>query len=84
MKHGDTGKSAKVDPLDPYGEYMRVLEHLSLRDEDKCVERLNVFFEDVLQDSPVVIRVKETTHDLETLIKFMDHFKTNANIRTEF
>ena len=40
-------------------------------------------FEDVLQNSPVVIRVKESRHDLEKLKKVVDYFKANANIRIE-
>ena len=57
----------KIDPEDPYGEYLRVLEHLSLAEEWKCVGCLKSVFEDILQNSPVVIRVKETPHDLEKL-----------------
>ena len=83
VKQGIKGKSVKIDPEDPYGEYMRVLEHLSLADESKCVECLKGLFEDVLQNSPVVIRVKETKIDLEKLKKVVDHFKATANIRIE-
>ena len=42
----------KANPLDPYGEYMFISEHSSLTHEGKCVERLNIVFEDVLKDSP--------------------------------
>ena len=81
VSHNIKGKIVKTDPEDPHGEYMRVMENLSLADESKCVERLNVVFDDILQNSPVVIRVKETKHDLEKLMKIIDHFKAKANIR---
>jgi len=83
VKHGIKGKTVRIDPDDPYGEYMHVIEHLSLAEERTCVERLKSVFEDVLQNSPVVIRVKETEHDLEKLKKVVDYFKANANIRIE-
>ena len=73
----------KIDPEDPYGENLRVLEHLSLAEEWKCVGRLKSVFEDVLQNSPVVIRVKESRHDLEKLKKVVDYFKANANVKIE-
>ena len=62
---------------------MRVMENLSLAEESKCVEQLKVVFEDILQNSPVVIRVKETPHDLEKLKKVVNYFKANTNIRIE-
>ena len=73
----------KIDPQDPYGEHMRVMEHLSLAEESTCVARLKSVFEDVLQNSPVVIRVKESRHDLGKLKKVVDYFKASANIRIE-
>jgi hypothetical protein len=55
---------------------MRVLGYHSLADEEK-------FVEDVIQNSPLVIRVKESKHDLEKLKKAVDHFKASSNIRIE-
>jgi hypothetical protein len=83
VKHNIKGKTVKLVPEDPYGDYMRVLEYLSLADEEKFVEQLKGIFEDVLQNSPLVIRVKESKHDLEKLKKAMDHFKASSNIRIE-
>ena len=83
VRHGIKGKSVKIDPQDPYGEYLRVLEHLDLADENKCMEHLKNMFDDVLLGSPIVIRVKETKHDLENLKTVVNHFKTTANIRIE-
>ena len=83
VKHGIKGKTVKIDPEDPYGEYLRVLEHLSLAEEWKCVGRLKSVFEDILLNSPVVIRATETLHDLEKLRKVVDHFKAYTNIKIE-
>ena len=74
MKQCIEGKTVKVNPQDPSSEGMCVLGHLSLADKDKCVERLQSVFEDVLQ---------ETTYDPERLKNIMEHFKENANIRVE-
>ena len=54
-----------------------------MAEEWKCVGRLKSVFEDILRNSPVVIRVKETPHDLEKLKKVVNYFKANANVKIE-
>ena len=75
VRHNIKGKTVKAGPEDPHGEYLRVMENLSVADERKCVEHLNVVFDDILQNSPVLIRVKETEQNVDKLIKIIDHFK---------
>ena len=77
------GRAVKLGAMDVYGEYFRVLEHLSLEDTSAGALKLQDIFEECLQKSPVVVRVKETKHDLENLKKMMENFKNTSHIRIE-
>ena len=67
VQRGIEGRSVKIEPTDLYGEYYRVLGHVSLAPDQTCVEELEDIFEGCLVGSPVVVRVKETKHDTEQL-----------------
>lgn len=83
IKRNIKGKSVKLEATDAYGEYLRVLEHLSLEDANACAAKLTDIFEECLQRSPVVVRVKETKHDLEKLKSAVENFKDTEHIRIE-
>jgi hypothetical protein len=60
---GIKGASVKTNPGDAYGEYFRVLEHVALTNEEKTVKYLQEIVEEVMQESPMIIRMKFTDHD---------------------
>ena len=67
VPRGINGRSVKLEPTDLYGEYYRALENVGLLPEETCVEELVYLFESCLVGSPVVVRLKETKHDIEKL-----------------
>ena len=83
VKRNIKGTSVKLDETDAYGEYLRVLEHLSLEDANLCAVQLTEIFEECLQGSPVVVRMKATKHDTEKLKSVLEKFKNTEHIRVE-
>ena len=65
VKRSIKGKSVKVSTNDMYGEYLRVMEHVNIGDEEACAKMLQDMFEECMEGSPIVVRVKETKFDLE-------------------
>jgi hypothetical protein len=76
VKRGIKGRSVKLNPTDPYGEYLRVQEGVSLADKQACVDYLKDIFQECLQGSPVIVRVKATKFDLEKLKSVLSEFMT--------
>ena len=77
------GTVVKLEATDIYGEYFRVLEHLNLGDTTAGVTGLKDIFEECLENSPIVVRAKETKHDMENLKEILGNFKNIEHIRIE-
>ena len=67
VKAGVEGKSVKVNPDDQYGEYYRVIKNMNLAKPKEVVAELTSVFDDVLHGSPVILRIKKTTHGTKNL-----------------
>ena len=67
VKAGVDGKSVKLNPDDQYGEYYRVIKDMNLAKPKEVVAELTTVFDDVLHGSPVILRVKKTTHGTKNL-----------------
>ena len=83
VERGIKGNSVKLNADDAYGEYMRVLEHLDVKDEQKAVATLKDLLYNCLLESPVCVRCKATKHDKENLYQVIAHFKNVANVRID-
>jgi hypothetical protein len=53
-----------------------VQEGVSLADKQACVDYLKDIFQECLQGSPVIVRVKATKLDLEKLKSVLSEFST--------
>ena len=77
------GTVVKLDVTDIYGEYFRVLEHVNLEDTTAGITVLKDMFEECLENSPIIVRAKETKHDTENLKDIMRNFKDIEHIRID-
>ena len=83
VKRNIKGTSLKAKPEDTYGEYLRVLEHLDIKDEAKAVATLKDLLDKCLLESPVSLRCQDTKLDRENLEQVVAHFTNVANVRID-
>ena len=78
------GVSHKLASDDQYGEYYRVVSNMELKDvkQSACYLK-NIFGDDCLRSSPIVVRMKETSWDTTLLEELFEELRSMENVRME-
>ena len=81
VRCGIKGRSVKASPGDAYGEYFRVLENVDFGKRSEFVLKVKELHDDILKQSPMVIRIQDTDVDKTEVLAALSHADEVANIR---
>ena len=83
-KLGIPGQTFKVDPEAELGEYFRVMQNVSIADASKAASTIkDILGDKCLQQTPVILRAKETDEDVAMLAALVQELKVCENTMIE-
>ena len=83
-KLGIPGQTIKVDPEAEFGEYFRVMQTVSIANAHQAATTIkDILGDKCLQQSPVILRAKETDQDVAMLASLVRELKVCENTRIE-